>query len=180
MPQMPVTSLARDSGDEPDTTRFVVNSRQNATVRLTMKEDRMLNNVIVPGKSLGGIRLGEEVGSVVERLSGAHLIEQLDKNTLKVDGGVITIYLDSESGRIASLACNAEFQGNYQGKLWPGMTVGDVLKNTAAQMAWCGFVQVDGVKGMGLPLPDEFDDFERLTDFLDRDFIFNELWVYSF
>ncbi|VWC51020.1 hypothetical protein [Burkholderia sp. LMG 13014] len=140
----------------------------------------MLNNIIVPGRSLGGILLGEEVEKVVDRLSEMHLIEYLNENTLKVDGGVITIYHDSESGRIENLACNAEFQGRYQGKLWPGMTVGDVLKMTETQMAWCGFVQVDGIKGVGLPLPGEFDDFERLTDFLDRKFIFNELWVYSF
>ncbi|WP_420212045.1 hypothetical protein ACN8ZM_18975 [Burkholderia aenigmatica] len=140
----------------------------------------MLNNVIVPGKSLGGILLGEEVNDVVDRLSGAHLIEYLDKNTLKVDGGVITIYHDSVGGRIENLACNAKFHGSYLGKLWPGMTVSDVLKTTKKQMAWCGFVQVDGIQGVGLPLPSQFDDFEKLIDFLDPEFIFSELWVYSF
>ncbi|KVV31142.1 hypothetical protein WK78_05250 [Burkholderia cepacia] len=60
------------------------------------------------------------------------------------------------------------------------MSVGDVLKNSDTQIAWCGFVQIDGIKGIGLSLPDELDDFERLTDFLSTEFVFDELWVYSF
>ncbi len=44
----------------------------------------MLNNIIVPGRSLGGILLGEEVEKVVDRLSEMHLIEYLNENTLKV------------------------------------------------------------------------------------------------
>ncbi len=103
----------------------------------------------------------------------------MDRNAVKVDNA-ISVYHDPANGRIESLACNNKFRGNFQGKLWPGMTVGDVLKNTETQIAWCGFVQVDDIKGVGLSLPDEFDDFERLTDFLSLDFVFNELWVYSF
>ncbi|VWC99542.1 hypothetical protein BLA39750_02461 [Burkholderia lata] len=139
----------------------------------------MLNNIIVPSKSLGGILLGEKVQDVIDRLSETHVAERTGQNVVSIDE-VITIYHDPENGRIESLACNSNFAGRYLDKLWPGMTVGDVLKNTETQIAWCGFVQVDGVKGVGLSLPDELDDFERLTDFLSLDFVFDELWVYSF
>ncbi|RQT68199.1 hypothetical protein DF045_27790 [Burkholderia cepacia] len=140
----------------------------------------MLNNIIVPAESLGGILLGEEVQGVVDRLSAECEVERVNQNTVKINGGAITIYHDPESRRIESLACNRNFGGNFLGKLWPGMSVGDVLKNSDTQIAWCGFVQIDGIKGIGLSLPDELDDFERLTDFLSTEFVFDELWVYSF
>ncbi|WP_321920241.1 hypothetical protein [Burkholderia cepacia] len=140
----------------------------------------MLNDIIVPAESLGGILLDEEVQGVIDRLSATDEVERVNQSTVKINGGEITIYHDPESGRIESLSCGKEFGGNFMGKLWPGMSVGDVLKNTEIQIAWCGFVQVDGIKGIGLSLPDELDDFERLTDFLSVEFVFDELWVYSF
>jgi hypothetical protein len=47
-------------------------------------------------------------------------------------------------------------------------------------VAWAGFVQIDQVSGIGLSLPEEYDDFDSLTDHFDLDFVFNELWVYDF
>lgn len=44
-------------------------------------------------------------------------------------------------------------------------------KNTSSQVAWSGFVQVDNIKSIGLSLPNECDDFEIITDFLDLDFV---------
>ena len=38
---------------------------------------------------------------------------------------------------------------------------------------------VDRIFGIGFPLPEEFDDFSKLTDFLDYDFVFKELSVYK-
>ncbi len=65
-------------------------------------------------------------------------------------------------------------------KLWPGITVSEVLANSKAQIAWSGFVQIDQLRGIGLSLPEELDDFESLSDILDPDYVFNELWVYTF
>ncbi|HDR9765596.1 TPA: hypothetical protein QDC27_000806 [Burkholderia cepacia ATCC 25416] len=140
----------------------------------------MLSNIIVPAESLGGILLGEEVQGVVDRLSATDEVERVNQSTVEINGSETAIYHDPESGRIESLSCGKKFRGNFMGKLWPGMSVGDVLKNTETQIAWCGFVQVDGIKGIGLSLPGELDDFERLTDFLSAEFVFDKLWVYSF
>ncbi|MBW5805441.1 hypothetical protein FOZ70_11845 [Burkholderia sp. COPS] len=140
----------------------------------------VLNEIIVPAKSLGGIILGEKFQVAVDRLGAHHVITRIDRGAVAIDDGAITIYYDPESGCIESLACNKNFRANFLGKLWPGMTVGDVLERTKTQLAWCGFVQVDGIGGVGLSLPEEFDDFEQLTDFLGREFVFNELWVYRF
>lgn len=138
-----------------------------------------MNNIIMPGQSMGGILLGEDISLVIDKLDRARTIERVNPSTVKVDGGKLTIYHNPKNGCIESISANKNFEGNYNGKLWPGMSVDDVLKHSTTQIAWCGFVQVDGIKGIGLSLPDEFDDFEALTDFLDKGFIFDELWVYS-
>ena len=59
------------------------------------------------------------------------------------------------------------------------MTVADILTNTASQVAWSGFVQVDQIEGAGLSLPNEIDDFERLTDDFADNYVFEELWIYD-
>ena len=37
---------------------------------------------------------------------------------------------------------------------------------------------VDGIKGVGLPLPDGFDDFDQLTDHLQPNHVFEHLSVF--
>jgi hypothetical protein len=132
---------------------------------------------IVPRKSLGGISIGEQIDDVIARLSNTYLIYKTI-NCTTINDGLITAYHDDE-GLISSLSCNSKFKGNFQKKIWPGMTVADVMKNTSSQVAWSGFVQVDRIGGVGLSLPNELDDFERLTDDLDDSYVFEELWVYE-
>ena len=139
----------------------------------------MLNNVIAPGKSIGGINLGENIKGVINRLEDSHLIEQTNPNTVVVDSGTVTIFHDAETGVIVAISCNKNFMGDFMNKLWPGMCVTDVQENSRHQIAWCGFVEVDEHRGIGLSLPAKFDDFERITDFLTPDFVFDELWVYD-
>lgn len=136
-----------------------------------------ISTSIVPGKCLGGIFLGEKIDDVIARLPKKYLIEK-NTNYTTIDNGLITAYHDEE-GVISSLSCNSKFQGNYQNKIWPGMTVADILTNTASQVAWSGFVQVDQMEGAGLSLPNEIDDFERLTDDFADDYVFEELWIYD-
>lgn len=132
---------------------------------------------IVPGKSLGGISIGDQIDDITHRFSNDYVIEKT-KNRTTISDGLITAYHD-DSGIITSLSCNAAFKGCYLKKVWPGITVADIMKNTSRQTSWSGFVQVDRIEGLGLALPDELDDFERLTDDLDDSYVFEELWVYK-
>lgn len=136
-----------------------------------------LTTSIVPKKSLGGISIGEQIADVIARLSPDHTIEKKENSTT-ISGGLITAY-HNESGIISALSCNSKFKDNYLNKLWPGMTVAEVMKHTSTQIAWSGFVQVDRIEGIGLSLADDHDDFERLTDEFDSSYIFEELWVYE-
>jgi hypothetical protein len=135
-----------------------------------------LNTSITPKKSIGGIYIGEHISAVAARLSNSN--HRIKPNSTAFDGGLITAYHDA-AGVIYSISCNSNFKGNYSNKIWAGMTVGDVLQNTSTQIAWSGFVQVDKIEGIGLLLPDDQDDFERLDDELDHNHVFDELWVYE-
>jgi hypothetical protein len=136
-----------------------------------------ITNQIVPKKSLGGISSGERITEVIGRFESGYSIEK-QKNHTVFNGGLITAYHDDQ-GLISSLSCNSKFKGNFLNKLWPGMTVADVMKSSLSQTAWSGFVQVDRIEGVGLSLPVFQDDFEKLSDEFDEDYIFEELWVYD-
>jgi len=75
--------------------------------------------------------------------------------------------------------CGKSFKGNYKNKLWAGMTVKDILDNSKEQVAFGGCVVVDKTDGIGLPLPVGYDDFERITDFLSLDFVFDYLAIFK-
>ncbi|PRA32062.1 hypothetical protein [Pseudomonas poae] len=137
-----------------------------------------LTQAIVPKTSIGGITIGENISDVQARLSGRYKTEP-SAHFLTIENGLITAYHDAD-GIISALSCNVDFKGNFEKRLWPGMTVADVLKHSKEQVAWSGFVQIDQISGIGLSLPEELDDFDALTDHLDLDFVFNELWVYTF
>lgn len=136
-----------------------------------------LNTEILPRVSLGGISLGERIQNVIARLGDNPAIQSNTRSTV-LEEGLIKAY-HNENGIITALSCNADFKGKYLNKLWPGMTVGDVIKNSSVQIAWAGFVQVDRIQGIGLSLPTDRDDFETLTDWLEDSHVFEELWVYE-
>jgi hypothetical protein len=137
-----------------------------------------LNNEIIPGIGIGGINLGENIDDILEKYAYEHEIKKISETSYSFDDGFLTIY-NGEKKIITSISCNKNFPGTYAGILWAGMTVSDVLQKSKSRVAWSGFVQVNGISGIGLSLPNEFDDFERITDHLDLNFVFDELWVYE-
>lgn len=138
-----------------------------------------ITNIIIPGKSIGGISIGENVFDVQKRIQSHYDVKMSNENSISINDNMITLYY-GKNGIISEISCSNKFDGVYDNKLWAGMTVADIIKNTSSQVVWSGFVQVDNINGIGLPLPNEYDDFEKITDFLDLDFVFEELWVYQF
>ena len=142
-----------------------------------------LSDVIIPNDGVANIRLGENVNIVFNRLDElGYEISDICDNCLKIKQSFIDIYFNPISYEIFLISCGINFKGSYKtskGYIKAGMTVADILQNTTEQVAWGGFVMVDRIHGIGCPLPEEFDDFSTLTDFLDYDFVFNELSVYK-
>lgn len=127
--------------------------------------------------------MGEDVNIVFNRLDElGYEISDICDTCLKIKQSFIDIYFNPISYEISLISCGINFKGSYKtskGYIKAGMTVADILQNTTEQVAWGGFVMVDRIHGIGFPLPEEFDDFSKLTDFLDYDFVFNELSVYK-
>lgn len=135
-----------------------------------------LNNEIIPGKSLGGVCLDEKVDFVVERFS-PHYDVKIGDGVVKFNNDLIMLGYD-ENRLIYSAMCGVGYSHRFSGKLWAGMTVAEVIENSRTQVAWGGCVIVDGINGIGLPLPSGLDDFEVLTDFLEFDYVFPHLSVF--
>lgn len=131
---------------------------------------------IIPGESLAGIRLGDNIEHVISKVSGYYKISTND-GVILLDDGIITVGYE-DNGSVYSVMCDKRFKVKYKSKLWAGMSVKDVLEHSKEQVAFGGCVIVDRINGVGLPLPNEFDDFEKITDFLPLDFTFEYLSVF--
>ena len=133
-----------------------------------------LIDIIIPNDGVANIRLGENVNIVFNRLDElGYEISDICDTCLKIKQSFIDIYFNPISYEISLISCGINFKGSYKtskGYIKAGMTVADILQNTTEQVAWGGFVMVDRIHGIGFPLPEEFDDFSKLTDFLDYDF----------
>jgi hypothetical protein len=137
---------------------------------------RKVDEEIIPGVSMGGVIIDSKIEDVLEALKGAHYILTRD-GVAVVDEGLLYIGFEVD-GRVCSIMSGPLFKGKFEGKLWPRMTVKDVLNNTHSQVAVGGCVVVDEIDGVGLPLPVGFDDFEQLTDHLPLDHIFEGISVF--
>ncbi|MFC0179179.1 hypothetical protein [Thorsellia kenyensis] len=132
---------------------------------------------IIPGISLAGINLGTDIDEILPEISNEYSISR-DIGVVVLDHGMITIGHE-DNGCIYSVMCNSRFKTKYKNILWAGMTVNDVLEMSTEQIAYGGGVVVNRIDGIGLPLPDGYDDFEKLTDFLSLDFVFEYLCVFK-
>jgi hypothetical protein len=137
----------------------------------------ILNAIIIPGKSIGGIELGGNVEDLISELHESYQLDAAPKSII-INEGMVTAY-HNEKGTILAISCNSTYTGSYQNKLWPGMTVQDVLRTTKQQEADLGFVTFHKIYGIGLLLPQNRDDFERLDDHLSDEFVFDEVWVFD-
>lgn len=137
------------------------------------------NNEIHPLIGIGGIKLGENIDTILSNYAGAHEIEKISESSYSFGDGFLTVYTDDD-GNINHIACIKKFPGVFAGMLLPGMTVRNVLQNSHSRVAWTGFFKMNGIKGIGRSLPNEFDDFYEKTYHLNLDFIFEELRVYKY
>lgn len=137
----------------------------------------LINDKIIPGKSLGGINLDAHIDSVIEIYSSDYDIAK-NNGLLILNDGLIVVGYGLDDELIYSVMCGINYPYKYEGKLWAGMTVADVVNNSEKQIAYGGCVVVDGINGIGLPLPSGLDDFEQITDFLELDHVFENLSVF--
>lgn len=51
-----------------------------------------INHTIIPGKSIGGISIGENVFDVRKRIQSCYNIEVLDESSISINDKMITLY----------------------------------------------------------------------------------------
>ena len=138
---------------------------------------------IISGHSLGGIVLGTHVDPVLaEAYAEGRQVEFIvythgDKvqHTYRIDGGTVTVNANAQ-GAIVSLSCQPPYQGTYEGKLWPGMSVAQIKAVTQKQMLIFSVLVLDNEWGVCFELPPPYDEYDYIDEMPD-DFILNKLFV---
>ena len=139
----------------------------------------LIDREIKPGVSLGGIKLGESVDLYLDKLSTHYLVRD-DRETSWAFVGDDLISIAYDADRLITTVCaNSRFQGSYAGLIWPGMTVLQVIQNTHAQTEYAGCIVINGIDGVGLPLPEEHDDFENLGQSIPDETVLEYISVFQ-
>lgn len=149
-----------------------------------MKDNAAISLVkdIIPGKSIGGICLGDNVADITECIGDKFSIDVFPFENFgtkyfcyKINNGAIS-FACNESGQVVSLWCEPPYLGSFDKKLYPGITAGELKKISKKQSIIKGYLVIDNNKLIYYGMPEDIDDFNRFSD-LEDDVMFNELYV---
>lgn len=137
---------------------------------------------IIPGKSIGGICLGDDVNDIIGRIGGRFDIDKSNFENFgvkythyKVNKGAVSFVCD-ESNKVISLWCEPPYKGSFNKKLYPGITAGELKAKSKKQILIKGYLVIDDNPFIYYGMPDDIDDFNFFSD-LDDEVVFNELYV---
>ncbi|PWD68134.1 hypothetical protein [Pectobacterium parmentieri] len=137
---------------------------------------------IVPGKSIGGISLGENINEIIQRIECKYSIAKsiFSNNTgnysfYRVQDGAIS-FTTNNHDVIVSLWCEPPYSGSFKGKLYPGITAREIREKSKRQDIIKGYLVIDQDFTIYFGMPDDIDDFNSFPD-LDDEVVFNELYV---
>ncbi|PIT13094.1 hypothetical protein BGI32_09610 [Snodgrassella alvi] len=137
---------------------------------------------IIPGRSIGGISLGDYDKDIIECINNKYVIEKYSFNNqlgsyalYKIHNGAISFTSD-EQGVIIALWCEPPYKGSYKRKLYPGITALELKKISKTQEIIKGYLVIDKNFFIYYGMPDNIDDFNSFSDIDDKT-IFNELYV---
>lgn len=138
---------------------------------------------IVAAHSLAGIELGSTIESVLATLyTQNHRIKLsihdnpgIKLHSYEVDNGIVTVNTD-DYGSVVSVSCQPPYQGMYDRKLWPGMSVAQIRAVTQKQLLTCGALVLDGELGVCFALPHPYDEYDYARE-LPESLIINKMYV---
>lgn len=141
-----------------------------------------LSAEIVPGQSIGGILIGENVLDIIDRLpSDQELIckefNNFGKNyyLYSINNGIINFTSDKDDVVLA-IWCGVGYKGKCDEKYYPGISVGEVKENFRKIEIYHGYLVLDDNYKIYYELPEEFDDFNDFNE-VDDDVILRCLYV---
>jgi hypothetical protein len=143
-----------------------------------------INADIISGKSIADIEIGQSIDSYLPAIYKDNRKVELNVydnpgiklHSYRIDDGLITINAD-ENGTILNLSCRYPYKGKYQGKLYPGMTIAQIIAATQKQLLIHGYLVVDGDFGFCFNLPHPYDDDHDYISQLPGDLILGEVYV---
>lgn len=141
-----------------------------------------LDAEVVPGKSIGGISLGDNASDVIKSAAGKFSVDFLEFENFgvkyvccKIEGGAIS-FSYNEDGKVVSLWCEPPYRGGGDRRFYPGITAGKLRRVSRKQEIIKGYLVVDDNYSVYYGMPDDIDDFDHFSD-LDDDVVFSELYV---
>ncbi|MDB0542108.1 hypothetical protein LBW62_12665, partial [Ralstonia solanacearum] len=141
---------------------------------------------IVSGKSIGGIVLGGNVSEYLEEMySGYHVAV---KEYHLPDGEARFAYCLDETltvvtlpaGSIFSIGCNGKYRGRYNGCIYPGQTMRDVIGVTERQRIFNGCLVINDDFGLSFVLPSPYDEIADSIGDIPLDLVLEEIYVSDF
>jgi hypothetical protein len=81
---------------------------------------------------------------------------------------------------ILSLGCNAHYQGSYNGIIFPGMEITDIIKLTVSQKIYNGSIIIDDDFGVSFILPPPYDEIADAISHIPSGLTINEIFVSDF
>ncbi|MBT2749454.1 MULTISPECIES: hypothetical protein [unclassified Lysobacter] len=141
---------------------------------------------IIPGRSIGGLALGEDALELVVRLQHEGRVSQRpalnpDFSCYQVDEALVLI-VDHRDFRIVNLAALAGYRGRLFGYIHAGMSVHELIAGAPSAVLKAmrprnEFLYLDRAQSVGFVLPPDYDDVCDRVEDLPADLRLEALYV---
>lgn len=141
---------------------------------------------IVPGRSIGGIVLGEQALELIERLQQrARVVARpaLNPDYTRYDiDETITIVVDNRDFLVVNLAARSGYRGRLFGYIHAGIRVHDLIAGASSALLQAihphnEFVYLDRAESVGFLLPPQYDDAADRIEHLPTELVLDMLYV---
>ncbi|TDT51578.1 hypothetical protein DFO53_4083 [Enterobacter sp. AG5470] len=145
---------------------------------------------IISFTSIGNIHLNDNISHYMQDMYENFNVETKEytipfpfneKNVAYILDGIVSI-TTKQQGTIIGVGCNEKYKGKYNKKLYPGITMGDLLRLTGSQRILNGTLIIDEDYGLSFTLPAPYDEIADYLEDIPLDLKLNEIYVsdYSF
>ncbi|MBW8809190.1 MAG: hypothetical protein JF591_10230 [Lysobacter sp.] len=141
---------------------------------------------IVPGRSIGGIVLGQEALGLIERLQQRHRVSARpalnpDYTCYDIDEAM-TIVVGNRDFVVANLAARRGYRGRLFGYIHAGMRVHELIAGAPSALLKAihphnEFVYLDRAESVGFLLPPQYDDAADRIEHLPPELVLDTLYV---
>lgn len=144
------------------------------------------NARIVSGVSIGNVVINENISLYINemhsrfsvKIKNYFLPDGSERKSYTVDN-TLTVVTDKD-GVILSLGCNAHYQGGYNGIIFPGMKIIDIIKLAKSQKIYNGSIIINDDFGVSFILPPPYDEIADAINYIPAGVIINEIFVSDF